>query len=150
MGIGDIVRSKRSGKLYRVVEEKIDEIKGYTCEPVKREDSRYYFRESEIDVVTEKESMMALDEVIKHYEERVDCTERGMQNKQLAEWLKELKELKERNSVEQCILHLSRNGYIVKKWTKDMQEDSDECVALDEKGKSKDCGECSCLICLMQ
>lgn len=54
------------------------------------------------------------------------------------------------NSIDQCILHLRRNGYIVRKWTKNMQQDSDECVALDEEGKSKDCGGCSCSVCLLQ
>ena len=48
------------------------------------------------------------------------------------------------------VFYLKRNGYVVKKWTKNMQEDSDECVALDEKGKSKDCAGCSCSVCLMQ
>lgn len=149
MKIGDIARSKRTGKLYKVVEEDKEEIKGYICEPVNCEDSRYYFRESEVDVVTDKKSM-TLDEAIKHCEEKVDCTECGMQHKQLAEWLKELKVLRERGSVDQCIIHLRRNGYIVKKWTENMQVDSDECIELDEKGKSKDCGGCSCSVCLMQ
>lgn len=54
------------------------------------------------------------------------------------------------NSIDQCILHLRKNGYIVRKWTKDMQQDADECVELDEEGKSKDCGGCSCSVCLMQ
>lgn len=43
------------------------------------------------------------------------------------------------NSIDQCILHLKRNGYIVKKFTKGMQADSNECVELEEKGKSKKC-----------
>ncbi len=150
MKIGDIVRSKRTGRLYKVMEEEREQIKGYTCEPVKREDSRYYFREAEVEVVTEKKGIMTLDEAIIHCEEKIDFTECGMQHKQLAKWLKELKALRERSSVDQCILHLRRNGYIVKKWTKNMQVDSDECVELDEKGKSKDCGGCSCSVCLMQ
>lgn len=150
MKIGDIVRSKRSGKLYKVVEEEIGQIKGYTCEPVKREDAKYYFRESEVEAVIEKKAIMTLNEAIEHCEEKIDCTDCGMQHKQLAEWLKELTVLRERVSVDQCILHLRRNGYIVRKWTKNMQQDSDECVALDEEGKSKDCSGCSCSVCLLQ
>ncbi len=95
MKIGDIVRSKRTGELYKVVEEEIETIMGYTCEPVKREDSRYYFRESEVEIATEKKGMMTLDEAIKHCEEKIDCTECGKQHKQLMEWLKELKALRE-------------------------------------------------------
>ncbi len=94
--------------------------------------------------------MISLEEAIKHCEEKIDSTECGMQHKQLAEWLKELKKMREHGSVAQCILHLKRNGYVVKKFTKNMQMDSDECVALDEKGKSKDCAGCSCSVCLMQ
>lgn len=94
--------------------------------------------------------MMTLEEAIKHCEEKINCTECGMQHKQLAEWLKELKSLREQDSIDRCILHLRRNGYVVKKWTKTMQVDSDECVALDEKGKSKDCLGCACSVCLIQ
>lgn len=65
-----------------------------------------------------------------------------------AEECRKAKEMSD--SIDQCILHLRRNGYIVRKWTEDMQQDSDECVALDEKGKSKDCGGCSCSVCLIQ
>lgn len=54
------------------------------------------------------------------------------------------------DTISKYITYLNRNGYIVKKWTKDMQVDSDECVELDEKGKSKDCCGCSCSVCLMQ
>lgn len=94
--------------------------------------------------------MMTLDDAIQHCEEKSNCTECGMQHKQLAKWLKELKKLREYNNIEQCILYLRRNGYVVKKWTKNMQEDSDECVVLDENGISKDCAGCSCSVCLMQ
>lgn len=45
---------------------------------------------------------------------------------------------------------LEENGYIVKKWTRSMEEDANECVEMDEKGKSKDCCGCSCFVCLMQ
>lgn len=54
------------------------------------------------------------------------------------------------DTISKCIAYLNRNGYIVRKWTKNMQQDSDECVALDEEGKSKDCGGCSCSVCLLQ
>ncbi len=58
--------------------------------------------------------MISLEEAIKHCEEKIDSTECGMQHKQLAEWLKELKKMREHGSVDQCILHLKRNGYVVK------------------------------------
>lgn len=45
---------------------------------------------------------------------------------------------------------LEENGYIVKKWTRSMEEDANECVEMDEKGKSKDCCGCSCSVCLIQ
>lgn len=65
--------------------------------------------------------------------------------------VEECKEAMNRSdNVEQCITYLNRNGYIIKKWSKCMQADSDECLALDEKGKSKDCAGCSCSVCLMQ
>lgn len=65
--------------------------------------------------------------------------------------VEECREAMERyDNVERCITYLNRNGYIVKKWTKNIRVDSDECVELDKKGKSKDCGECSCSVCLMQ
>lgn len=34
---------------------------------------------------------------------------------------------------------LTTNGYIVKKWTKSMDEDADECCEMEERGESKDC-----------
>lgn len=34
--------------------------------------------------------MMTLEEAIRHWEEKVDCTECGKEHKQLALWLKEL------------------------------------------------------------
>lgn len=37
---------------------------------------------------------MTLSEAIKHCEERIDCSECGKENKQLAEWLTELKMMK--------------------------------------------------------
>lgn len=45
---------------------------------------------------------------------------------------------------------LEENGYTVKKWTRSMEEDANECVEMDEKGKSKDCCGCSYSVCLMQ
>lgn len=35
MKIGEVVKSKRTGGLYKVVEGYKEEIKGYICEPVK-------------------------------------------------------------------------------------------------------------------
>ena len=45
---------------------------------------------------------------------------------------------------------LAENGYIVKKWTRSMEEDANECEEMEEKGMSKDCCGCSCSVCLMQ
>lgn len=39
--------------------------------------------------------MLTLDEAIKHCQEKADCSECGKEHKQLAEWLIELKQLKE-------------------------------------------------------
>ena len=45
---------------------------------------------------------------------------------------------------------LESNGYIVKKWTRLMAEDANECVEMLEQGNDKDCCGCSCSVCLMQ
>lgn len=45
---------------------------------------------------------------------------------------------------------LESNGYIVKKWTRSMERDANECGELAEQGKDKDCCGCSCSVCLMQ
>lgn len=45
---------------------------------------------------------------------------------------------------------LAENGYAVKKWTRSMEEDANECVEMAEQGMNKDCCGCSCSICLMQ
>lgn len=92
---------------------------------------------------------MTLDEAIKHCEEKIDCTECGKQHKQLMRWLKELQLLRKMDDVDRYIYSLRKKGYVVKKWTKAMERDADECVSLDERGQSKDCGGCSCSVCLM-
>lgn len=45
---------------------------------------------------------------------------------------------------------LTENGYIVKRWTRSMEQDANECVEMEEKGQTKDCCDCSCSVCLMQ
>ena len=45
---------------------------------------------------------------------------------------------------------LKKNGYVVKKWTRSMNQDADECVEMKEHGEQKDCCGCSCSVCLMQ
>lgn len=45
---------------------------------------------------------------------------------------------------------LAENGYIVKKWTRSMEEDANECEEMESNGKSKDCCGCSCSVCLIQ
>lgn len=45
---------------------------------------------------------------------------------------------------------LVKKGYVVKKWTRSMDQDLEECERMEEKGKSKDCCGCSCSVCLAQ
>lgn len=52
--------------------------------------------------------------------------------------------------IKNAIKLLKKNGYIVKKWTKSMEQDANECEEMEEKGMSKDCCGCSCSVCLMQ
>lgn len=52
--------------------------------------------------------------------------------------------------IKNAIKLLKNNGYIVKKWTRSMEEDANECEEMEEKGMSKDCCGCSCYVCLMQ
>lgn len=54
------------------------------------------------------------------------------------------------NEIENAKKLLKSNGYIVKKWTRSMERDANECVEMDEHGESKDCCGCSCSVCLMQ
>lgn len=70
------------------------------------------------------------------------------ENKCRPQWCP-LEEIKE-SSVKRCIAHLERQGYIALKFTKAMKKDSDECEAMEEKGKSKECCGCSCSVCLVQ
>ena len=51
------------------------------------------------------------------------------------------------NKIEEAIKLLHENGYVVKKMTKEMQEDADKC---EEQGYKGDCMGCSCSVCLMQ
>lgn len=54
------------------------------------------------------------------------------------------------NEIERAKIFLQKNGYVVKKWTRSMEQDSNECEEMEEKGKSKDCYGCSCSVCLAQ
>ena len=48
---------------------------------------------------------MTLDEAIEHCEEKANCGDScGMEHKQLAEWLKELKNLREKYEIQNKIL----------------------------------------------
>ena len=49
-----------------------------------------------------------------------------------------------------AITVLKANNYVIKKWTPNMESDVDECEAMEAKGLSKDCCECSCSVCLIQ
>lgn len=52
--------------------------------------------------------------------------------------------------IEEAIKFLRQNGYIIKKWTKRMEDDANECAAMDEQNEEKDCCDCACSVCLMQ
>lgn len=52
------------------------------------------------------------------------------------------------NEIQEAILFLKENGYVVIKKTKDMEEDLRDCEEMSMLGKDKDCLECSCNICL--
>lgn len=80
---------------------------------------------------------MTLNEAIKHCEEKIDCTKCGMQYKQLANWLKELKIFRENNDIEKCILYLRRNGYIVKNELRICRKILMNVLNLMKKGKVK-------------
>lgn len=54
------------------------------------------------------------------------------------------------DEIEQAKLLLKRNGYVVKKWTRSMEQDLKECEEMEEKGQLKDCCGCSCSLCLAQ
>ncbi len=49
--------------------------------------------------------------------------------------------------IEEAIKFLQENGYIVTKFTKAMERDSDKCEACDFEG---DCSACACSICIVQ
>lgn len=53
MNIGDTVKSKVTGKLYKVIEQK-ENRQGYVCESAD-DDKKYYFFEDEVEVVSEEE-----------------------------------------------------------------------------------------------
>lgn len=53
------------------------------------------------------------------------------------------------NEIQEAILFLKENGYLVIKKTECMIEDSRDCEEMSMLGKDKDCLECSCSICLM-
>ena len=52
--------------------------------------------------------------------------------------------------INQAIKLLNENGYIVKKWTKAMDEDAKECEYMANEGLDKDCCGCACSVCLCQ
>ena len=54
------------------------------------------------------------------------------------------------NEIKEAIALLRKNDYIVRKITKDMAEDSNECEKMSDTGDYKDCGGCSCNVCIMQ
>lgn len=48
-----------------------------------------------------------------------------------------------------AITLLQDNGYIVKRWTRSMEKDANDCEKMAEQGKEKDCWDCACNICLI-
>jgi len=54
------------------------------------------------------------------------------------------------NEIQMAINLLRSNGFVVKKLTQDMIEDSKECEEMAERGEDKDCSGCSCGICVGQ
>ena len=54
MKIGDTVKSKATGKLYKVVAQKAGR-EGFLCDSITHDDSQYYFFDEEVDVVSEME-----------------------------------------------------------------------------------------------
>ena len=52
--------------------------------------------------------------------------------------------------IQEAIKFLIKNGYVVKKWTAEMEHDANECEQMEIDGKSKDCCGCSCGVCLIQ
>ena len=52
--------------------------------------------------------------------------------------------------IKQAIKLLKENGYVVKRWTRAMDEDAKECEEMAEKGLDKDCCGYACAICLCQ
>ncbi|WP_278999303.1 hypothetical protein [[Clostridium] scindens] len=59
---------------------------------------------------TELKPRMTLDEAIEHCKEKADCTKCGMEHRQLAEWLIELKN--RRNDMERIVEQLEKMGNI--------------------------------------
>lgn len=55
-----------------------------------------------------------------------------------------------KEEVKQAINLLRNNGYIVLKWTKEMEYAANECEEMEENGESMDCCDCPCNVCLMQ
>lgn len=58
----------------------------------------------------EQNPYMTLDEAIEHCKEKADCTKCGMEHRQLAEWLIELKN--RRNDMERIVEQLEKMGNI--------------------------------------
>lgn len=80
MEIGDIVKSKATGRLYKVVGQK-EGRKGYLCDAVEREDSQYYFFDEEVDIVSDTTEKVSTP---KTNADRI----RAMSDEELAEFLK--------------------------------------------------------------
>lgn len=62
----------------------------------------------------------------------------------------DIDKLVKEDEIIKAIRLLKRNGYIVRKWTKAMDKDADECIKMEDRGEEKDCCGCSCSVCLMQ
>lgn len=54
------------------------------------------------------------------------------------------------DKIKEAIHLLRANNYIVKKFTKPMEADANECARMEEEGQQMECCGCSCSICLIQ
>ena len=62
--------------------------------------------------------------------------------------IKEVAIMNKADKISEAINFLSSNGFVVKIWTQEMEEDSNECYHMDSKGIQKNCDSCSCNVCL--
>ena len=62
MNIGDVVKSKLTGNLFKVLEKK-DDREGFLCGLLGNENDRFYFFESEVDILSDNKEIDFFDEI---------------------------------------------------------------------------------------